>query len=208
VILGPGRAALLASTAPLFTVALAWPLLGERPGPRALLGMALTLGGIFLVLVEQERREHAHPEGSILVGVVAGVLGALGQAGGYVVSKQALDTGIDPLSATLVRVAAAAIGIWILAAARRDVARSLEALRDRRASAFMVAGAFSGPFLGVLLSLTALQYIDAGIAASITAFYPVLTILLSARCHGERLTVRTLGGALVAVTGVVVLFLR
>jgi len=46
VILGPGRAALVTSTAPIFTVLFAWPLLGERPGPLVLLGMALTLGGI------------------------------------------------------------------------------------------------------------------------------------------------------------------
>ena len=44
-------------------------------------------------------------------------------------------------------------------------------------------------------------------AASITAIYPVLTLLLSSRFHGERLTLRTLAGALV-VAGVVVLFLR
>src|SRR5262249_38892966 len=43
VILGPGRAALLASLAPLFTLAIAWPLLGEVPGPMVVLGVALTL---------------------------------------------------------------------------------------------------------------------------------------------------------------------
>jgi drug/metabolite transporter (DMT)-like permease len=65
-----------------------------------------------------------------------------------------------------------------------------------------------GPFLGVTLSLAALQYIPAGVAASITAFYPVLTLLISSRFHGERITLRFMGGALVAVAGVVVLFLR
>ena len=58
VILGPGHAALLLSTAPLFTTALAWPVLGERPGPLALLGMALTLSGIALVLHGRDREEH------------------------------------------------------------------------------------------------------------------------------------------------------
>ncbi len=208
VILGPGRAALVTSTAPIFTALLAWPLLGEHPGPLILLGMALTLGGIAWVIWEQEHPAQAHIEGSILVGVVAGVLAAVGQAGGYVLSKLALRTGLDPLSATVVRIVAAAVGIWLLAAAQRDVRRSFDALRDRAGSAFMVGGAFFGPFLGVTLSLTALKYIEAGVAASITAIYPVLTLLLSSRFHGERLTLRTLAGALVAVAGVVVLFLR
>ena len=208
VILGPGRAALLASLAPLFTAALGWPVLGEIPGPHALLGMALTLGGIFWVLWEREQKTRPHVEGSAVIGAIAGVLAAVGQAGGYVISKLALRSGLDPLSATVVRIAAAVVGVWALAFVQGGAARSLEALRDRRGAFFMVGGAIAGPFLGVTLSLAALQFIQAGVAASITAIYPVLTLVLAARFHGERLTPRTLGGTAVAVAGVVVLFLR
>jgi drug/metabolite transporter (DMT)-like permease len=208
VILGPGRAALLGSLAPLFTALLGWPLLGEAPGPWTVLGMALTLGGIFIVLRERQRTEEVHVEGSPRAGVLAGVLGALGQAVGYVISKQALRTGIDPLSATVVRIGAAAVIAWGVWLWHRDRGRVLQALRDRRATAFMVAGAFFGPVLGVTLSLTALELIEAGVAASIIAISPVLTILLSARFHGERLTWAAFLGAIIAVSGVVVLFLR
>lgn len=208
VILGPGRATLIASSAPVFTALLAWPLLRETPGPLALLGMALTLGGIAWVMSDRLDGRSRHAEGSVFAGVVAGVLGALGQALGYVISKHALGTGIDPLSATVIRVAAAGIGVWVLALFQGSEGRSLEALRDRAAVYFMVGGAIFGPFLGVLLSLTALHYIDAGVAASIIACYPVLTILLSSRFHRERITLRVLAGALAAAVGVVVLFLR
>jgi drug/metabolite transporter (DMT)-like permease len=208
VILGPGRATLLASLAPLFTAIIAWPVLREAPGPLVVLGMALTIGGIAWVLWERQHGRPAHVEGSAMVGVVSGVLGALGQAGGYVISKLALRTGIDPLSATVVRVSAAAVGVWLLALGGREARRSIEALRDRRAALLMLGGAFCGPFLGVTLSLAALLYIEAGVAASITAIYPLLAILLASRFHGERLTLRVLAGALVAVVGVVVLFMR
>lgn len=208
VILGPGRAALLAALAPIFTTAIAWPLLHERPGPLALLGMAMTLGGIAWVLSARRAEAPAHAEGSVAMGVLAGVLAALGQAGGYVLSKSALKTGIDPLSATIVRVSAAAAGIAVLATIEGAVPATLAALRDRRASAFMAAGAFCGPFLGVTLSLTAIRFIDSGIAASITAIYPVFAMLIAVRMHREPLTARALFGAVVAVAGVVVLFLR
>jgi drug/metabolite transporter (DMT)-like permease len=46
------------------------------------------------------------------------------------------------------------------------------------------------------------------VAASISAFYPVLAALIATRLHGERLTWRALTGALIAAAGVVVLFLR
>ncbi len=222
VILGPGRAALLASLAPLFTAVLAWPVLREIPGPLALLGMALTLGGIFWVLqgYREDRAplgdaaaartaQPAHPgSGAIVTGVVAGVLAAVGQAVGYVISKLALREGVDPLSATMVRISAAVVGVWALAFVQGGAARSFVALRDRRAVFFMVGGAIGGPFLGVTLSLAALKYIQAGVAASITAIYPLLTFVIAARFHGERLTARTIGGTVVAVAGVVVLFLR
>lgn len=208
VILGPGRAALLASTAPLFTALLGVPVLGERLGPQAWTGMALTLGGIAWVMHERQRREHVSVEGSAIVGVVAGLLGAVGQAVGYVISKLALRTGIDPVSATVIRIDAAAVGVWVLALAQGAVPASVAALRDRRGAAFMVGGAFFGPFLGVTLSLTALHFIEAGVAASITAVYPVLTMLIAARFHREPVTARALLGAVVAVAGVVVLFLR
>ena len=152
--------------------------------------------------------QHEHAEGSAAMGVLAGVLGALGQAVGYVLSKDALRSGIDPLSATVVRVSTAVVAIWILAVFMRQVPQTLAALRDRRASAFMVGGAFCGPFMGVTLSRTALRFIDAGVASSITAVYPVFTMFIAARAHNERLTWRALAGALVAVAGVVVLYLR
>jgi drug/metabolite transporter (DMT)-like permease len=208
VILGPGRAALLGSLAPIFTVAIGWPLLGETPGAMATLGIALTSLGVFLVLRDRGSSEEIHAEGSHAFGVLAGLLAALGQAVGYVISKQALWTGIDALSATVIRIAAAAVVAWAIASVTRDLARAREALSDGRATAFMAGGALFGPFLGVTLSLTALQHIEAGVAASIMASYPVITILISARLHGERLTGRVFAGMLVAVAGVIVLFLR
>jgi drug/metabolite transporter (DMT)-like permease len=208
VILGPGRAALMASLAPLITAVLAWPVLGEIPGPLALAGMTLTLGGIFWVLYERGHREDLGVKGRLAAGIGAGALAAVGQAVGYVISKLALRSGLDPLSATVIRVTAAVAGVWALAFAQGGAARSFEALRDRRAALFMVGGAIGGPFLGVTLSLVALKFIEAGVAASITAIYPLLTFVLASRFHGERLTPRILGGTVVAVAGVVVLFLR
>ncbi len=209
VILGPGRAALIASLAPLFTVLIAWPALHEHPGPLALLGVALTVGGVaWVVSGRQAAGATKHAEGSVAMGILAGVLAALGQAGGYVLSKTALRTGLDPLSATVIRVSSAMVAIWLLAAIERAVPETLGALKDRRAAAFMVGGAFCGPFMGVTLSLAALKYIDAGIASSITAIYPIFTMLIASRFHGEPLTLRAVAGALIAVAGVVVLFLR
>jgi drug/metabolite transporter (DMT)-like permease len=72
----------------------------------------------------------------------------------------------------------------------------------------MAAGAFIGPFLGVTLALTSLNFIEAGVSASIIALAPLVAMLLAARFHGEHLTWRAWAGALIAVIGVVILFRR
>jgi drug/metabolite transporter (DMT)-like permease len=192
----------------VFTALLAWPFLHEHPGPLAALGMAMVVGGVAWVVAERSDLAHERPHGSVALGVFAGVMSAIGQASGFVLSKTAMRQGLDPLSATVIRVSAATVGIWIVAAVLRDVPRTVAALRDGRSAAFMAGGALFGPFLGVTFSLAALQHIDAGIASSITAIYPVFTMLIAARFHGEPFTWRTLVGALVAVGGVIVLFLR
>lgn len=208
VILGPGRASLLASTAPLFTTALAWPLLHQRPGPLVLLGMLLTLSGTAFVISAPSRRREGHAEGSIAVGIASGLLGAIGQAGGYVLSKLALRTGLDPLSGTVIRVGCACMAVWIMTGAERQVVPTLSALRAGRSTLFMLGGALLGPCLGVLFSLTSLHLIDAGVTASITAISPLFAMVIAARFHDERLTWRALAGSAIAIAGVVVLFRR
>jgi drug/metabolite transporter (DMT)-like permease len=208
-ILGPGRATLVFGLAPLFTLLLAWPILGEHPGPLVLLGMALLLAGLAWVVTEPGVARHDEVHGSVALGVLFGVFAALGQAGGYVLSKLALQTGIDPLSATIVRVGASAMAMWGWALARGEAKPTLAAARgDRTGTLFAAAGAFSGPFLGVTLSLVAIRFIEAGVAATITSFYPVLVILIARHFHHERITPRLVLGGLVALAGVAVLFFR
>jgi drug/metabolite transporter (DMT)-like permease len=195
VLLGPGRAS--------------WPLLGERPGPLVLVGVVLLLGGLAWVLLERAHERHERATGSVAAGIVAGACAALGQAGGYVLSKVALATGIEPLPAVLIRVAAGALAVWAWAGARGTLVPTLRAARaDGAGAAFAAAGAFAGPFLGVTLSLLALETVDAGVAASISAIAPVLAILIAKKFHHEPITARLLLGALIAAAGVVVLFLR
>jgi drug/metabolite transporter (DMT)-like permease len=68
-------------------------------------------------------------------------------------------------------------------------------------------GAVFGPFLGVSLSLLAVQRTQAGVASAIMSIVPVLIILPSVLLFRERVTARAVMGAALAVGGVAVLFL-
>lgn len=59
-------------------------------------------------------------------------------------------------------------------------------MRDRRALALTTCGAFFGPFLGVSLSLVAVQNTRAGVAATLLGLTPVLILPLAIFVRKER----------------------
>jgi drug/metabolite transporter (DMT)-like permease len=209
VLLGPRISLLLMATAPPMTALLGWLALGERLGPLALLGMATTLAGIAWVLAA--RPAGARPIGQVppdmsrRTGVLLGLGAALGQAGGLVLSKHGMGR-YDAFAATQIRILAGIAGFALLYTAIGWWPRLRAALRDRGALGLTAAGATLGPFLGVSLSLVAVQATEAGVAASIMATTPVLVIPLSAWIDRETIRWFDLAGALLAILGVALLF--
>jgi drug/metabolite transporter (DMT)-like permease len=65
-----------------------------------------------------------------------------------------------------------------------------------------------GPFLGVWLSQVAIKYPATGIASTILSTTPIFLIPVAAIIEREKATLRAIVGALVAVAGVAMLFLR
>lgn len=214
--IGTRLASLMMALAPLLTALIGWLLLGETLTGRDALGMTLTVSGIGWAVfegapaVEAEGGEGIAPQPRSVLSRVSGLAlgfgGALGQAGGLVLSKLGMGS-YDPVAATQVRVVAATAGYVVILTALRWWPRVGESLRDRRALGFATLGAFFGPFLGVSLSLFSVRYTVAGVAASIMALQPVIIIPLVVILHRERVGIGGVLGALVAVAGVALLFL-
>lgn len=208
--IGTRLASLMMALAPLLTALIGWLLLGETLTGRDALGMTLTVAGIGWAVFEgapSASGEGSAPQArSLLPGLALGFGGALGQAGGLVLSKLGMGS-YNPVAATQVRVVAGIAGYAVILTAVRWWPRVRESLRDRRALGFATLGAFFGPFLGVSLSLFAVRHTVAGVAASIMALQPVLIIPLVVILHRERVGIGGILGALVAVAGVALLFL-
>jgi drug/metabolite transporter (DMT)-like permease len=139
-------------------------------------------------------------------GVALGFGGALGQAGGLILSKIGM-AGYNAFAATQVRVIAGFAGYSLLFFILKWWPNVRTGIRDRKALGFAALGAFFGPFLAVSLSLIAIRETAAGVAASIMALTPVLIIPLVIVLKGEKVGLGGVAGALVAVTGVALLFL-
>jgi len=211
--IGPRLSMLMMSLAPPLTAIIGWLLLGETLGGRELLGMALTVTGIGWAVLERKRPGETGAAGrgaragrATFAGICFGFCGALGQAGGLVLSKLGMG-GYDAVAATQVRVVAGVAGYALLFLVFHWWPRMGPALRDGRALSFAAVGAFFGPCVGVSLSLYAVHRTVSGVAASLMALTPVLLIPLVVLLGRERVGIGGVAGSLVAVAGVALLFL-
>ena len=204
---------LLMTLAPPATAILAWPILDEALGIVAVLGMAITLGGIAWVVSEGEVTEKKrHPRRGVLF--AAG--GGLAQAAGLILAKLGLVgvESLDPWSATLIRLVFGTATAFVLLAV-------IQACRPRRqkaeeddgrgvllvATGLILVGAIFGPVLGVWLSLVGIDNLETGIAATLMSLSPVFILPFAAWVERDRITWRAVAGAIISVVGVAVLTL-
>lgn len=213
--IGPRLASVVMALWPACTVGID-ALRGAPPGGQQLAGIALTVAGVVLVLLRS--REGAWRPGlgprQWLGGVAGAALGALGQAGGFVLvgigmsPGPDLEAGVVPLHATIVRMAVAVLGFQLVVALRGEPFALVAVVRQRRALAGAALGALFGPVLGVWLSMVARRHAaDAGVAAALMATTPVWMLPVSILAYGARVGAMAVVGTVTAVAGVAVCLL-
>jgi drug/metabolite transporter (DMT)-like permease len=211
--IGARLSMLVYATAPVFTAILGFAAFGERLNPIGAGGMALTLGGIaFVVLGKRSGREgESAPAARRRVrGVALALAATAGQAGGLVLGKLGAGSGVgamDPFAGTQIRVMAGVVGFAVVISLTRGWRGVGTGLKDGKAVASLASGAFFGPFLGVSLSLLAVQRGNTGVASAIMSITPILIIAPSAILFKEKVTLREIFGSIAAVAGVFILFL-
>ena len=206
--IGPRLGLLLLSLAPVFSAVIAWGLFGETLSGMQLLGIAVTLGGIsWVVLVRGE--ENGPRTHDWRKGVLFGILAALGQAGGLVLSKQGMGGGFSPFAATLIRMIAAVASLWVVALFQGQAAKTVQTVAaNPKGLRWAIFGSFFGPVFGVSASLLAVQHTAVGVASTIMALPPVVMLPISYFFYKEKLNWQSVLGTLVAIGGVALLFLR
>jgi len=205
VLVGPRLSMLMMALVPIFSTLIAWLFLHEVLGTTDILAIGVTLIGICWVVLS--RSKSTGKVDRYMIGLLFGIGGALGQALGLILSKQGLANNFPALEGNIVRIFTAAVVVWLISLVRGSVPLTFRSLKDRKATLAMCSGAFLGPFLGVWLSLIAVQLTYVGIASTLMALPPIFLIPLSRWVFKEQITISAVLGTIIAMIGVALIFL-
>jgi len=209
-LIGPRLAMLLALLVPVCGALLAWVFLGEKLLTLEIVSMLVTIGGIAWVVAEKTA-PGADPASreprQYRLGILLAMGGALGQAVGLLFSRLGLAGGYSAISATLVRVSVSAVVLMILSLFLGKAHAQLLKMKDKKALLEISAGALTGPALGVVLSLVAIAHAHIGVASTLMSLTPVFLLPVSYFLFRERITARAVVGTMIALSGVVLLFM-
>lgn len=200
---------LLMSLAPAMTAIMAYFILGEVVSLLGICGMAITIGGIALVVSEKQEIPAAKYKIDKM-GIFLGLMAAWGQAAGLIFAKFAFNIGeINGFVATFYRIFASIIIMVPVAVIARKYKNPVKLFKnDVKALNMTVLGTVLGPYLGITCSLVAVAYTKVGIAATLMSTTPIIMLPIAVYVQKEKLTWRGITGAFLAVAGVAILFLH
>jgi drug/metabolite transporter (DMT)-like permease len=204
---------IMSLSAPLASL-ISFFVLGETLSTLSLFAMFITLFGIILVITEKKKLddEKLGKKSKKLQfsfspkGLVFAFLGTIGQASGLVLSKYGMKD-YNVFAATQIRIIAGTTGFVILVTLIKRWPRVKLAISDATSMRFILIGSLFGPFLGVYASLLAIKYTTIGIASTIMAIIPVLIIPPAILLYKEKVTVKEIIGAVIALFGIVLFFI-
>jgi len=207
--IGARLSMLLMASSPAMSSILAYFFLNEDLPMSGLLGIAVTIIGIAIVVLERKETPDIKYKIS-KIGIVFGLLGALGQAGGLIFAKFAFQEGeVNEMVATFVRIISSAVilltGALLMKRYKNPV---LLYKNDIKAFGSTIVGTILGPYLGITFSLVAIANTKVGIAATLMSTMPIIMLPIIRYIYKERLNWQAIVGAFIAVAGVAILFLR
>jgi drug/metabolite transporter (DMT)-like permease len=152
----------------------------------------------------------------VLFGIGAGI----GQGVGLVLSKvgmthyeasipmgEEMIADLMPFASTFIRAVTGAIGFLCVMGFQKQFHTLATSVRDCKGMNAAVWATITGPFIGVSLSLMAVQYTEAGIASTLMALTPVFIIWPAHIFFGQKVTFKEVIGACISVVGVSLFFI-
>ncbi len=197
---------LIYASVPPISGIFAYLFLKESMTVMQITGMLVTILGIALVILDGKNEDNkiklAHP----VAGVLLAFGGAVGQSAGYIIGKYGVSD-YDAFAATQIRVIAGIIGFSILFTVMGHWKKFTPILKKPKVLKTAVLGSFFGPFIGVSLSLFAVQRINPGVASTLISITPVLLIPYAIFVKKEKVIIKEIIGSIVTIAGLAIMFI-
>ena len=209
--IGPRRNNILFALAAPFTIILNITFLQQQMTFNDLFGCLLVFTGVVIAIAYGTSKTNQHRwesiEGSILVGIIFGILAALGQAIGLIIMKPVLSAGADPIASAAIRTTVSAFMLSLTYFMNYPV------LKDKTNFSLSIIlktilSGFLGMALGMSLLLIALQKVDAGIVATLSSTSPIMILFLLWMITQKIPTKGAWSGTFVAIVGTSLIFLN
>lgn len=216
-ILSPQKGSVLTTLSPTSALLLGILLVDEHINWVGIAGMLITIAGVMSISLGRSQRnaipDHGH--GSVMKGIVFGILAAACHGGALALSKKgfmeqaAAGHPVSWSGATFIRILAACATVFLLTALRGQWKEVWGHLRESRSGIrYTIAGSIFNPGFSVALSMITILYINVAVAQTIFAMVPLFALFIGFFFYSEKITARSLLGILISLIGVALLIWR
>lgn len=206
--IGPRLTMLIVSFAPVLGALLAWLFMGQTLPPNSTIGIAIVIFGIVAVVAERGgKTKTENIEVNIRRGVLYACLGMFAQAMAFVFSSQGVAGGFPPFSASLIRITAAIITLWVFITFQRNIKATVTIFNNNRTLFFQLAvAAVTGHVIAGSLLLLSFQYVPVGVSTTLSHTTAIILIPIGYFVFKEQITLRAIIGTIVTIIGIAILF--
>lgn len=206
--IGARLSMLVMTLSPPAAALLAYIYLGEELSNWGIIGIVLTISGVSLVIFKRSEQPTDDYKKNNL-GYLFAFFGAIGQAVNLIFAKEAFQIGeINGFVATFYRMVPSIPFMYLLGLIYKKRRQSILILKEnKKAFEYIVIGSIIGPFLGITFSLIAVAYTFVGIASTLMSTVPIVMLPIIVFYYKEKISMISILGAFIAVSGVAILFL-
>jgi drug/metabolite transporter (DMT)-like permease len=214
-LLGPKLASLYTTFAPGAALLIGYIALNESVNLIGIFGILITVSGVIWLTLSKKDSNAATKVGYTRDkrGIIYGIIGALCQGTGLVLSKYGMDyydVKLPTMHAVWIRLLfafSAAFIVSLLAGKLKSNSKPIFT-NEKNNLPFLFFGTILGPVMGVTLSLLAIQKLEVAVAQTIFALLPLFVLPISLIVYKERITIQSVFACLLALSGVLLLIWR
>ncbi len=197
--LGARITLLISALIPPVTALISSAWIGEGLVLQEWSGLVVTGVGVCFVIGKNETQHSTHVRGLIFGALLVGTT-ALGN-----VMTKVGGHRLDGLPIAVLRLAVAVVALFALMAVLRRLSDLALPWQEPRVDGALIRGTFTGTVLGIWLLMYAFTASNVAVATAMAGTSPVWVLPLAFVLEGDRPSLRSMLGAVIAVVGLVIL---